>query len=385
MKAVVFGAGNIGRGFLGQLFSQSGYEIVFIDVVDEIIDRINRDGLFPIHIVSGEERTYIVKNVSAVKSTDTETVTAHIESADILATAVGVNVLPKIAPSIAAGLGKRFDSGNSNELNIIICENIIESGKHLKSLVLKHLEQKYRDIIDQKIGFIATVVSRMVPVPTEQDRKENPAQVKVEPYCILPVDKPAFRGALPQIEGFQYIDDLIAYEERKIFTHNAGHALCAYLGYFKGLKYIYEAIGDAYIKTRALEALMETGEALIKKHGFTDEEHRAHIDDLFHRFANVALGDTVARVGRDPIRKLGYNDRFIGGARLAIEYGIEPVNIVHGICAALRFDNPDDEKAVELQQMLKDKGLDYTLNAVCGLSPDDKLFGMIKKYFKEMQ
>jgi len=385
MKAVVFGAGNIGRGFLGQLFSQSGYDLLYIDVVDEIIDRINRDGLFPIHIVGEGKRTYIVKNVSAVKSADTETVTAHIESADILATAVGVNVLPKIAPAIAAGLARRFDSGNLNELNIIICENIIESGKHLKSLVMQHLEQKYRDIIDEKIGFVATVVSRMVPVPTEQDKKENPAQVKVEPYCILPADKLAFRGKIPRIEGFKYIDNLIAYEERKLFTHNAGHALCAYLGYLKGHTYIYEAIGDAEIKTRALEALMETGEALIKKHGFTDEEHRAHIDDLFHRFANVALGDTVARVGRDPIRKLGHNDRFIGGARLALEYGIEPVNIVHGICAALRFDDPDDEKALELQQMLKNKGLDYTLEKLCGLSPDNKLSEMIKQYFKETQ
>ena len=383
MKAVVFGAGNIGRGFLGQLFSQSGYSIVFVDVVDEVIQRINRDRSFPVHIVGDSERTFIVKNISAVNSADTETVTSHIQSADIMATAVGVNVLPKIAPSIAAGLKLRFDSGNLDELNIIICENIIESGKHLKSLVKHHLEKDYHQLLDQKVGFVATVVSRMVPVPTEQNWKENPAQVKVEPYCTLPVDKPAFRGALPAVEGFQHIDNLLAYEERKLFTHNAGHALCAYFSYPKGYKYIYQAIADPEIRTKTLAALMESGKALIQKHRFTEEQHRAHIDDLFHRFSNVALGDTVARVGRDPIRKLGYNDRFIGGARLALQYKIEPVNIVNGICAALKFDDSGDPKAVELQQILSEKGLGRTLETICGLSENDKLFAMIKRTCEE--
>lgn len=382
VQAVIFGAGNIGRGFLGDLFSQSGYRIVFIDVVDKIIERLNRDGSYHIRVVGDGERTVVVKNVSAIKSADTVNVSSHIKSADIIATAVGVENLRRIAPLIASGLKQRFDSASAREVNIIICENIIESGKHLRSLVLKELEPRYHNLIGEKVGFVATVVSRMVPVLTADEKRENPTQIKVEPYRVLPVDKPAFRGTIPSVDGFQYISNLIAYEERKLFTHNAGHAISAYFGHQKGYTYTYEAIGDPDIRSRTYAALMESGRALIEKHEFTSEEHQVHIEDLFHRFANVALGDTITRVCRDPVRKLGYNDRLIGGARLALEYGIDPVNIVAGISAALKFTDTDDEKTVELQRMLAEKGLGYTLQTVCGLNPDDRLFKLIQKEYE---
>jgi mannitol-1-phosphate 5-dehydrogenase len=381
LKAVIFGAGNIGRGFLGQLFHQSGCAITFVDVVEEVIERINSDHSFPIRIVSDREEIYTVDKVNAIRATESSAVASVIASANIMGTAVGVNILPRIAPAIAAGLKERFDSGNNSKLNIIICENIIESGKHLKSLVLEKLAGEYHARVDENIGFVAAVVSRMVPALTDEDRRENPVQIKVEPYCVMPVDKPAFRGKLPAIEGLQFSDNLFAYEERKLFTHNAGHAICAYFGYQKGYTYIYEAITDSSIRSKVFDALMESGGGLIQKHGFTPEEHREHIEDLFSRFANVALGDTVARVGRDPLRKLGFNDRLIGSARIAIEFGIEPVNLVDGICAALNFDNPDDETAVDLQRVLDEKGIDHVLSGVCGLSQDHALFSMIKQAY----
>ena len=199
---------------------------------------------------------------------------------------------------------------------------------------------------------------------------------------VMPVDKPAFKGQMPPVEGLQFSDNLLAYEERKLFTHNAGHALCAYFGYLQGYQYIYQAVNDAEIRAVASAALMESGQALIARHGFTPEEHRAHIEDLFSRFANVALGDTVARVGRDPIRKLGHNDRLIGSARIALEYDVEPVNLVQGICAALKFDPAEDEAAQKLQKLLDENGLEYVLGEVCGLAGDDRLFSLITGSFQ---
>jgi len=382
MKAVIFGAGNIGRGFLGQLFSQSGYEIVFVELDREIIDRLNADRSYPIHIVGEKEWTYTVEGVSAVHAGDTELIARHIISADILATAVGVNALPAIAPTIAHAIRNRFDFGRLSELNVIICENIIHSGEHLKALVLKHLPQQYHLLLDQKIGWVATVVSRMVPVVTEQMRKQNPAQIAVEPYCILPVDKKAFKGPLPNIQGFDFSDNLPALEERKLFAHNSGHALSAYFGYHKGYTYIYEAIGDSEIRRKVLGGLSESGRALIKKHHFNPKEHHAHLDDLLRRFSNVALGDTVARVARDPVRKLGRNDRLIGSALLALEYRIKPLFLLEGIVAALRYDNPEDEKALELQRLLSDEGIAHVLESICGLSPSDPLHTIISEKYR---
>ncbi len=383
MKAVIFGAGNIGRGFLGQLFHQSGYEIVFIELDPDLIARLNADRAYPIHMVSDEGRkTYRVEGVRAIHASDTAHIVEEIATADMLATAVGVNALPAIAPTIARSLRHRFESGNTAELNIIICENIIHSGEHLKALVLEHLPEEYCGTLNETTGWVATVVSRMVPVVTEEMREENPAQIAVEPYCILPVDKHAVKGPLPKIEGFLYADNLPALEERKLFAHNAGHALCAYFGYHKGYTYIYQSIRDSEIRQKTLGGLRESGRALIEKHRFDPGEHKAHLEDLVRRFSNVALGDTVARVARDPIRKLGRHDRFIGSALLALEYGIRPMFLLEGIIAALRYDHPDDEKAIELQSLLADEGIAHVLETICDLDPAEALFDLISQKYR---
>jgi mannitol-1-phosphate 5-dehydrogenase len=380
-KAVVFGAGNIGRGFLGQLFSQSGYEIVFVELAPDIIARLSNDGRYPIRVVGEREWTYVVQNVRAVHATDVDRISREIGTADIMATAVGVNALPAVAPTIAKALERRFDAGNVTELNVIICENIIDSGEHLKALVLNHLPARYHRILKEKVGWVATVVSRMVPVVTEEMKRENPAQIAVEPYCVLPVDKKAFKGPLPEIQGFAFSDNLAALEERKLFAHNAGHALCAYFGHEKGYTYIWEAVRDQEVRRKTLMGLRESGRALIKKHRFSPKEYREHVEDLLRRFGNVALGDTIARVARDPIRKLGRRDRLVGSALLAMDYGVKPLFLVEGIVAALCYRHPDDEKSLELQRLLSDEGIACVLESVCGLDPGEMLYQMIfQKY-----
>ena len=367
---------------MGQLLSQSGYEIVFVELARDIIDRLNTDRKYPINIVGETRRTYWVKGVRAVHAGEVDRISDEVQTADILATAVGVNALPGVAPTIAGALQRRFDAGNTAELNVIICENIIHSGEHLKGLVLRHMPLHYHPVVEKSVGWVATVVSRMVPVVTEEMRRENSTQIAVEPYCILPVDKKAFKGPLPRIEGFEFSDNLPALEERKLFTHNAGHALCAYFGYQKAYTYIYEAIADKEIRRKTLTGLSESGRALIKKHAFNPTEHHAHIQDIVHRFANVALGDTIARVAHDPIRKLGRHDRLVGSALLALEYRIKPIYLLEGIVAALRYNNPDDQKAVQLQRLLADEGIAHVLETVCNLDPSDPLFDLISQKYR---
>jgi mannitol-1-phosphate 5-dehydrogenase len=104
MKAVVYGGGNIGRGFLGQLLYESGWETVFIDVNQELIDKLNTDRAYPVKIVCNEYQKEIeIRNVQAVHSNDAE---EEIAAADIIFTSAGVNVLPHIAPVLKKGLEK---------------------------------------------------------------------------------------------------------------------------------------------------------------------------------------------------------------------------------------------------------------------------------------
>ena len=375
-KAVHFGAGNIGRGFLGQLYSQSGWETVFVDIDTTVVNELNRRKAYEIEIL-GEENYFVdVSNVRGVDGGDIGSIAAEIADADIMGTSVGGAALKAIAPAMAAGLARRAEKG-APPISILICENLLDAAKVLKGLLLEHATDSCRRYVEEQVGFAETVVSRMVPVVPRAKREADPLYIGVEAYAILPVDKRGFRTALPEIEGLEFHDNLEAYEERKLFTHNCGHALCAYFGWEKGREYIWQAVTDPEVRAKMLAALAETSEALIKKHNFRPEQQQEHVDDLLARFANRALGDTVARVGRDPIRKLGPRDRLIGAARLVLETGGEPWHVAAGIRSALRFDDPDDPVAVKLARMLAKDGVEYVLRSVCGLDPDERLYGMI--------
>ena len=377
-KAVQFGAGNIGRGFIGQLLFQSGYETTFIDVNEEVISAINRIGSYIINIVGKKPRFLKIQNIKAISARDKKAVVSELVSTDIAVTAVGNSVLEKIAPLIADGLVERKKKNVERPLNIIICENLLGAGHVFRKLVLESLDKSLWDYAKKNLGFVESVVSRMVPVVPRNISEEDPLCIAAEQYCTLPVDKDGFIGEIPDIKGMVPYENIDAYEERKIYTHNAGHSICAYLGYQKGYKFIWEALEDKEIYSVVTGALRETGEALIKKHGFSSQKHYEHVDDLLYRFANKALGDTVCRVGRDPIRKLGPNDRLIGSAKLALEYNIEPINICKGIAAAMKYDYSEDPSACQLANSIKQEGIDFVFKNICKIESQGKIVKLVK-------
>ena len=372
-KAVQFGAGNIGRGFTGQLFSESGFEVVFVEVVPEVVRLLNERRSYPIRMACEEPWTVTVSNVRAVSGLDVPAVAKEIETADLMCTAVGVNVLPKIAPTLAAGIEARAKAGVEAPVNVIICENLQHMAAFLRGEVKKYLPEEYHAYLDEKVGFVESVVGRMVPVMTEEQKREDPLLVVVEPYKHLPVSKAGIKGEWPEIAGIEPQDKFQGYVDRKLYTHNAGHATAAYFGYLKGYEYVYQAVQDPRINAAVRAVLAETGEALISKHGFSPEEHQAHIDDLISRFGNVALADQVSRVGGDPLRKLGPEDRLVGGAKLALEYGIFPKNVCKAIAAALRFDPPGDPTAPKVQELVRTLGVAGALREISKLHEDSEI------------
>lgn len=379
LKAVQFGAGNIGRGFTAQLFTESGYEVVFVDVVDEVVRLINERRSYPIEIVGDHPEKVIVRDIRAVHGSDRDAVAREISDASIVCTAVGVNVLQHVAPAIAMGIKLRADAGVANPLNIIICENLLHASDFLRQTILEALPPEYEGYVREHVGFVESSVGRMVPVMTDEQRARDPLMILVEAYKTLPVDAKGFVGPIPDIVGLQPKGNFEAYVERKLFTHNCGHAISAYLGYQRNYEYVWQSMADPGVRRIVEKALAETSEALITRHGFDPTEQQAHVDDLLGRFANKALGDTVARVGRDPIRKLGHDDRLIGSANVCLEWGITPTYVCLGAAAALMFDDPEDPAAVELQTMIREKGLDCVFESICGIEPDSDLAGLIRE------
>ena len=336
MKAVMYGGGNIGRGFIGALLSRSGYEVTFIDVAPAVVEGLRRDGCYPVRIVSDEgNEDILVRNVTAVDGNDAEAASDAIASCDIMATAVGARILKFIVPNIVEGLRKRWAAG-APPLNIIICENVNDANKVVEGLLKEKLDEDEKVLFDRTVGLVEASIGRMVPVQTDEMKDGNPLRVCVERYGFLPVDKAAFKGGIPEIKDMVPFEPFDFFVKRKLFIHNMGHATTAYLGGLKGYSFIYEAIDDPDIWIITQNAMLESAQALGRRYGVSLDDIQLHITDLLGRFTNSALKDTCERVGADPTRKLGPSDRLIGSSLLALDEGILPAFIALGAAAGLK-------------------------------------------------
>jgi len=335
MKAVMYGAGNIGRGFIAPIFSSGGYSVMFIDVAEKIVESLKEQGTYPVRLLSndGFEEVW-VEGVSAVNGANEQEVTDSIADADIMATAVGVRVLPLIAPMISGGLKKRFQH-NGNPLNIIVCENLIDADKYLAELIGKNLNEHEAKLLEERVGFVEASIGRMVPIQTSEMQEGNILRVCVEKYPFLPVNKDAFAGPIPEIERILPFSNFDFFIQRKLFIHNMGHAICAYMGQILGDTFISETAARADVLFIAQNAMTESALALHGKFNFPLQDILLHVRDLLCRFNNSALKDTCARVGADIERKLGASDRLIGAILCCKGQGVTPAFISIGAAAAL--------------------------------------------------
>lgn len=374
-KAIMYGAGNIGRGFIGALFAQSGYAVTFVDVAEEVVARLHNEGHYPIRIVgNGVCEDLDIPGVDAVNGHDVKAVTAAIAGADILATAVGAKALPHIVPNIAAGLRMRWKTTDT-PLNILICENLMDANRIMESLIRQQLEPDEYPLLDKRVGLVETSIGRMVPVQTPEMRDGDPLRICVERYDFLPVDKDAFKGNIPHIERMIPFSPFDFYLKRKLYLHNMAHAVCAYLGMYTGIEYIWEAIEEPSVRLIVKEAMCESMVALAEEYDTPMQGILAHADDLLIRFTNRALRDTCARVGCDPARKLGAGDRLIGAAKLCEKHGIPPLYIAIGAAGALyQYLN-------EQEQLQNDENAATALHEISGLSPEEELSRMVLELY----
>ena len=345
-QAVMYGGGNIGRGFIGATLSQSGYEVTFIDVAEPVVKALQEKKQYPVRYVSSEGHEDVtIEHVTAVNGNDQEAASEAIANCDIMATAVGARILKFIVGNIVAGLRKRW-ARDDRPLNIIICENLMDANKVMEGMLKDLLTDEEKKHFDEKVGLVEASIGRMV-------------------------DLAAFKGEVPGIQNLVPFEPFDFYIKRKLYVHNMGHATCAYLGGYEGRKYIYQSIDDPEVLTIVQNAMLESALALSKKYDVELDGLMLHITDLLGRFRNAALKDTCKRVGGDPTRKLGTADRLIGSSLLCLEQGVKPAYIAVGAAGAVyRYLN---EAGVEQSKEEAAK----VLKEVSGLEADSELAGMI--------
>ncbi|GAA1686058.1 mannitol-1-phosphate 5-dehydrogenase [Microcella alkalica] len=374
MTAVHFGAGNIGRGFIGLLLHDAGHELVFLDVNGPLIAAIAAADSYRVIEIGGDERIRTVTGFTGIDSSaDPEGAAAAVAGADVVTTAVGPSILRFIAPVVAAGLRAR--PADRAPLPIMACENALGATDLLRG----HLAELLADdpaVLDRAV-FANTAVDRIVPIQEPEAGRE--LDVRVEPFCEWAIEAGPFAGSPPAIPGAHLVDDLAPYIERKLFTVNTGHAATAYLGRLAGAAMIDEALTMPAVRAGVEAALRETSRLLVSRHGFPLAVQDAYRETALVRFANPALRDGVERVGRQPLRKLSRNERLIQPAAALAEQGIEPVGLLAVIAAALRFQVANDPESAELQKLLGSGSSSADLvESITGVEPGHPLFAALE-------
>lgn len=379
MKAVHFGAGNIGRGFVGLLLHEGGYELVFSDVAAPLVDAVNAASSYTVHEVGEGGTDKVVTGFRAINSqTDPQAVVDEISVANVVTTAVGPTILRFVAPHILAGIALRDPS--APPLQVMACENAIGATDILRDEITALAGDAW-DGLASRVVFANTAVDRIVPAQAPGEGVD----VTVEPFFEWAIERLPFGDLLPNIPGAHFVDDLTPYIERKLFTVNTGHATTAYFGSQAGVEKISDALADPAIAAKVSATLEETSALLVAKHGLDPADLAAYRATILRRFANPALPDTVGRVGRQPLRKLSRHERFIGPAAEAAERGLPVSALVAAMGAALEFDDSADEQSVDLQRRLREEDAAQFTASVTGLEADHPLFAQVEDVVRARQ
>lgn len=377
MKCVILGAGKIARGFIGHLLYLSEIPFTFVEKFDGLVDLINERGQYTVNILGNSDKNCVVKGVSALSFADEEKVTDAIADADAVFTSVGGKNLVSLIPILTKAIEKKAKKGGN--LNVVTCENWKLPATILRNGVEENISEEAKGYLAEHVGMTEAVIMRSAIESPKELLEKDPLIVNVQDFWELPVDASRIVGSLPEIQGLKLIPEFTGFLERKFYTYNAANGTTSYLGALLGFEKIADAAHDERILKILEGVYQETAQALSKKHHFPLDEQLAFTLTSKRKLQDYTIVDFIERNARDPLRKLGKDDRLVGSARLVQEYGIRPDNLCIAIAAGIYYVSEGDEFARELVRMRKEEGVDYILEHVCELDPNGELGMLIKE------
>ncbi|MBQ2987196.1 MAG: hypothetical protein IJE23_06920 [Tyzzerella sp.] len=377
MKCVMMGAGKIARGFIGHLLYLNEIPFTFVEKFDGLVDLINERGQYTVNILGNSDKNCVVKGVKAIRFSDVEKVAEAIADADAVFTSVGGKNLGDLVPLLTKGIEKKAEKGGN--LNIVTCENWKLPATILRNGIEKSICESAKEYFNDNVGITEAVIMRSAIESDAELLKMDPLVVNVQDFWELPVDASRIVGEFPPIKELKLIHEFTGFLERKFYTYNAANGTTSYVGALLG----FEKIADAAHDERILKVLdgvyQETAQALSKKHNFPLDEQLAFTLTSKRKLQDYTIVDFIERNARDPIRKLGPDDRLVGSARLVLEYGIKPENLCIAIASAIYYVSEGDEFARELVRMRTEEGIDAVIEKVCKLDPNGELGMLIKE------
>lgn len=377
-QVVILGAGKIGRGFIGHVLWHSHLTWTFIDANDSLVEQMQSRRAYSVVVLASEPLWRRIEGFEAFRWEDPEAV-RRIEAADLIFTAIGGVRLASLAESLAPVLARRLRKRPEAPVNVVFCENWSQPAALLRAALEARLPQEVVPSFQQSVGLVESMVLRSCIEATPEQQSLDELCVQVQDYWELPVDQTAWRGPWPEIVGLKATPNFERMLERKLYTYNAASATIAFLGTLLGYRYLADAARDARVLAVTRAVLEESGQAVVHHYGFDPKDQAAFAAAALAKYQDPRIPDTLERNVRDPIRKLGKQDRLLGPARLALDAGITPHALAFTIAAALRYREPQDPKAVELAQWETTHGVDWVLKRVMGLDPNEPLSVLIKQ------
>jgi len=361
---VGFGFGPIQGGLFAKEAFQSGNfkRIVVAEIDSQLVDAVRaHQGSYYVNVARTNcIETVKIEHVELLNPHHTKErhilLEALTQATEITTCLPSIDFYRSVASLIAEGL----KNSKAKATIIYTAENHNLAAEILAQAVLKTQGS-------ERVQFLNTVIGKMSRVVTD------PAEIKqlklttitpgiqraflVEEFNRILVTRTRIADFTPGINVFIEKDRLLPFEEAKLYGHNAIHSLLGFIGNIKGYKKMTEIKEDTDIMHIARKAFLEeSGAALIKKYAdlgdelFTETGYTNYAEDLLERMTNPYLADTVERVCRDVVRKLGIDERVFGTMTLALQYGIEPTNMalaaLAGIAILLQkaeeYNLPDD-------------------------------------------
>ena len=371
-QILIWGAGRIGRGFIGDIFASSGYELIFADAAQSLVDLLNQRGAYTVVRAAGVDdiRRVRVDQFKAYHLSQKETIQSLFNELDVMAVATFPKVFDAVAVELRELILARRALRPNDPLDIILCTNLVHAGPVFSKALYQDLDADQKQYFDEKIGVVESLIIRMAPPAPPEEVEKDPLVVWTNGYDEFPVDAGAFKGEPPEIAAFRLVTDMRAEEQRKMYTYNMCHAVLGYQGYQDGYQLLVDCLADPTLRAEAEGALGEVSSALQKQYGFTAEEMAKWVKGVIDQTNNPSIGDTVVRMAADPLRKLKKSDRLIGPALLCLQNGIQPNHLIRAVGYALHYRNEEDANSLNLSNAIQDNGLDETIKTVCGLGED---------------
>jgi len=385
MSCVIFGAGKIARGFVGHLLYLSNIDFVFVEKVDSLCDLINERKEYSVNVLGDDSKNTVVKNVTALKFSQKEEIAEAISKADCIFNSVGGKNLGEIVPFLTAGIERRAKT-NPKPLNIITCENWKKPADILYNGILETVSPENKDYFEKNVGITEAVIMRSAIESTPELIAKDPLVVNVQDFWKFPFDASRLKAPMPEkMICLEPIYEFTGFLERKFYTYNAANGTTSFVGAILGYEYIADAAYDERILKILDGVYKETATALSKKHNFPFDEQWAFTRTSLNKLQDKNIVDYIERNARDPIRKLGPDDRLVGSARLCLEYGVMPENLAIAIACAIHYEQPSDEFAVQLKEMREKHGILYVLENVCKLDANGTLAKLILSKVEEIK